>query len=421
MKIDKVVAGGYGLAHEDGKTYFVAGAVPGDEVKVRVVHRRAGVFIAQVESFVKKAENRITSCGYDECGGCVWSGISYPAQLEYKQDILRQIFGFEVPLLGSTPHLYYRNKVVLPVDAQGRLGIYKPRTHSVLEIRGCFLQPEIFDMVQEVMREYLQKSGLQPYNQRSKKGSLRYVGIRFSCSGEMVLVLVTKLRRLPFSKVLVRQAQKRLPKLVGVVQNINPSQGNKIFGSEQKIIWGRDWVQEKVGEFSYRCSYDSFFQINKFQVKNLYDKILAEIGEDDVVLDAYSGVGSIGIYVSKKAKQVWCIEENPAAVENARINLELNQVESVKLVQGKVEQEFAKLPELDTVIFDPPRVGLDKELIKMVLRSAAKKIVYVSCNPATQKRDLDLLTDGGFSLQSLQGVDMFPLTAHIESVAVLTR
>ena len=276
-------------------------------------------------------------------------------------------------------------------------------------------------MVQEVMREYLQKSGLQPYNQRSKKGSLRYVGIRFSCSGEMVLVLVTKLRRLPFSKVLVRQAQKRLPKLVGVVQNINPSQGNKIFGSEQKIIWGRDWVQEKVGEFSYRCSYDSFFQINKFQVKNLYDKILAEIGEDDVVLDAYSGVGSIGIYVSKKAKQVWCIEENPAAVENARINLELNQVESVKLVQGKVEQEFAKLPELDTVIFDPPRVGLDKELIKMVLRSAAKKIVYVSCNPATQKRDLDLLTDGGFSLQSLQGVDMFPLTAHIESVAVLTR
>jgi len=424
MKIEKVVAGGYGLAHEDGKTYFVRGAVTGEDVSVRVVHRRAGVFIAEVEEFAQKAKVRDDGCGYAECGGCVWSGISYSAQLGYKRDILGEIFGCDVPLVGSEPHLYYRNKVVLPVDAKGRLGMYKPRTHSVLEVAGCFLHPEIFDKVQEVVREYLRKSGLQPYNQRSKKGSLRYVGMRFSPEGEVVLVLVTKRRKLPFSKVLVREAQKMLPGLVGVVQNINESDGNKIFAKEQKIVWGRDWVEEKVGEFRYRCSYYSFFQINRFQVQNLYDKIAAEIGEGEMVLDAYSGVGSIGIYVSKKAKQVWCIEENEAAVENAKVNLELNGVDNVSLVQGKVETEFAKLDNVnsvETVIFDPPRMGLDKGLIESVLGSSVKKIVYVSCNPATQKRDLGLLTDGGFALQSLQGVDMFPLTAHIENIAVLTR
>ena len=347
--------------------------------------------------------------------------MDYSAQLEFKREILREIFGREVSLLGSQPHLFYRNKVVLPVDANGRLGVYKPRSHSVLQVKGCFLHPEIFDKVQVLVRDYLRKSGLQPYDQRSRKGSLRYVGMRLSAGGELVLVLVTKLRRLPFSKVLEREARKVLPNLVGIVQNINQSDGNKIFGSEQKLIWGKDWVEEQIGDFRFRCSYLSFFQINRFQVKNLYDKILGEIGEDDVVLDAYSGVSSIGIYISRRAGQVWCIEENEQAVANARANLALNGAENVRLVHGKVEQEFAGLPKVDTVIFDPPRVGLQRELVQAVACSGAKKIVYVSCNPATQKRDLDFLIEAGFVLQSLQGVDMFPLTAHIESVAVLTK
>ncbi len=421
MKIEKVVAGGYGLAHEDGKTYFVRGAVPGDDVLVKVVHKRSGVFIAHVESFVQMAPERGEGCGYGECGGCIWSGIDYPTQLRYKRDILQEVFGCEVPILASEPHLHYRNKIVLPVDAQGRLGIYKPRTHDVQEVQGCFLHPVIFDQVQTLLREYLQKSKLQPYDQKTGKGSLRYLGIRLSSQDEIVLVLVTKLKKLPFSKVLVREAQKVLPNLVGIVQNINTSDGNKIFGEEQKLIWGKDWVEEQIGDFRYRCTYFSFFQINRFQVKNLYDKIAAEVADGDVVLDAYSGVSSIGIYISSKAKEVWCIEENAQAVENAKTNLELNEVDNVHLVCGKVESKFADIPKVDTVIFDPPRVGLDRKLIEAVVSASVPKIVYVSCNPATQKRDLDLLIAGGYTLQSLQGVDMFPCTAHIESVAVLTK
>ncbi len=421
MKIEKVVAGGYGLAHEDNATYFVRGAVVGDEVVVKVVHKRSGVFIAEVERFVQRSKQRSAGCPYSECGGCIWSGVSYSAQLGYKCDILREVFAQDVPMLASEPYLHYRNKVVLPVDSQGRLGVYKPRTHEVQEVQGCCLHPEVFDRVQALLRGYLQKSGLQPYDQRTGKGSLRYLGIRISSKDEIVLVLVTKLKKLPFSKVLVREAQKVLPNLAGIVQNINRSEGNKIFGQEQKLIWGRDWVEEQIGDFNYRCSYYSFFQINRFQVKNLYDKIFREIADGDVVLDAYSGVSSIGIYISAKAKEVWCIEENAQAVENAKANLELNAVENVRLVCGKVEHEFAKMPKVDTIIFDPPRVGLDRKLIEAVLSSSVQKIVYVSCNPAMQKRDVDLLIAGGFALQSLQGVDMFPCTAHIECVAVLTK
>jgi len=421
MKIEKVVFGGYGIGYQNENTYFVSGALPGEDVEVEIIHRRKGIFIGKIKDIKKKSPARMEPiCKVENlCGGCIWSGVKYSFQVEIKKAILKDIFKKSILVTPSIPQNNYRNKIILPVSPNGEIGIYQSRSHNVVPIDECLLHPKIFKVILEILENYIKKSQIRPYNEHLNTGNLKHVGIRVSNKSEILIILVTKTRKIPFSKVLLKTAKKNLPKLKGIVQNINSKSTNKIFGDDQKIIYGQDYLIENIGDKKYKCSYQSFFQINHFQIKPLYDYIKSISPENAIVIDAYSGVGSIGIYLSKKVQKVYCIEENPSAVKNAKYNRKINMTENIEIIAGKVEKYLKQIKDSNLLILDPPRSGLSKDMTKSIVAAKIKKIIYVSCNPTTQKRDIDILKTRGYFVKSLMGFDMFPHTSHIECVAEL--
>ena len=433
LKIEKVVFKGLGLGFDEDGAIFVDNSYPGDLLDVEVFHKKGKVRFAKIKGIVKPSQIRKkASCEvFGICGGCDWLDIDYSEQLKLKQEIVTEIMGemgMVSPIIGSEQPTYYRNKSFLPISTKNGkpiIGIFQKRSHIVIAHKDCKIQPSIYDEIAAEFLNYIEAANVKIYDEKSGKGNLRHLGFRKSnANDQIIVVVVTKNRKLPFTKQLINNLTRKFPQIIGIVQNINPEKGNVILGKDEKILFGQDFLIDKIGEISYHLNYRSFFQINYSTTEKLYNFVKSQISKNETIMDAYSGVGTIGLYLADKAKDVIGIEFVAAAVEDAKQNIKLNNLNNcqyyVGLVEDKIE-EVCKKTVPDTIIFDPPRKGLEKKIITVLEHNKIKKIVYVSCNPMTQKRDLNLLKEIGYKIKKIQPFDMFPQTWHIENVVILEK
>lgn len=433
LKIEKLVYKGFGLGFENSQPVFVSNAVPEDVLDVQVISTRRQVSFAKIEKVIKSSPKRIEpDCEvFGKCGGCDWLNISYDDQLKYKQEIVEEIFqNIEIEKInkiiasGKEP---YRNKSFFPVakkDGKPITGMFESRSHNVIPHKKCSLQPPLFDDICEKVISYIEASKMQVYNDRNHAGNARHIGIRYAeKTNEIIVILVSRNRKIPFSKQLVRILCESYPNIVGIIQNINPDKTNVILGDDEKILFGRDFIYEQIGKTKFKLNYKSFFQVNTKQAERMYEFVKHSVSEGSHVIDAYCGVGTIGLYMAGKTAKVIGIENNVKAVQDAKENAKLNKIDNCKFVAGYVETELPKIlknNEINTIIFDPPRKGLEHRIIDSI-PPEIKKIIYISCDPMTQIRDIKLMMEKDFMPKEMQPFDMFPHTFHIENVIILER
>lgn len=429
---------GEGVARFEGLTIFVPGALPGDLVSARVISRKKAYARALVEEVLKPSPARVSPrCPHHGlCGGCRLQHLAYEEQLVYKkglvEDALRRLGGMKVPVLpviGMEAPWRYRNKAQVPVAwADGRVlaGFYQRRSHTVVDTETCPVQLLPNDEVIRAARRAIQRTGVPIYNEKDHTGTLRHVIARTSrASGETLIILVTKGRELPGKEELLKDLSAGTKNLVGIVQNVNPRRGNKIFGQEDITLWGRGYLEEKLGGLTFRISPQSFFQVNSSQAEILLEKVreYGQLTGEETVFDLYCGTGAIALYISRFARRVIGVESVAAAVEDARQNARLNGITNAEFILGRSEEAAPRLAKegyaAHVVIVDPPRGGCRPELLETIITLNPEKVVYVSCNPATLARDLKYLAKGGYRAIEAQPVDMFPHTSHVETVVLL--
>lgn len=456
LTIEKIVNTGSGLSHYQGKAVFIDNTVPEDVVRARVLKINKNFIRAGLIEIITPSRYRVKPfCPlYNACGGCNMQNMEYSFLIQQKDGILKEIFGeFEniefKPFIKADNLREYRCKVqnaVSETKVSKRLlaGYYKKNTHEVVNIKYCPIQPKIIDKIINFIRENWNLGG---YVEKKDKGLLKHILIRYSSfSHKMTLTFVINKDFEWFSKVeediknFSTVLTKEFPDISGVLVNFNPKKINKITGDITKLIIGDDFIYEKlyskngihedknvqgdVFACTYRISKDSFFQTNPDVASKIFDEVKSLIPENSNILDAYGGVGTIGIFLSDKARKITLVEECESAVNDAKANFKLNNCKNYEVFLGdakKIFKDFLKsAPKnkkiFDCAVLDPPRKGSDKEALEIISK-LAKTIIYVSCNPSTLARDAKILKETGFNLKSLQGADMFPFTHHIESVA----
>lgn len=436
---------GEGIAKIDNKyPIFIEGALKGEKVKVRIVKVNKNFAYGKLMEVLEASEERVNPpCAiYKRCGGCKLQHASYKAQLDFKwdrvKDCVSKIGKLDPSIvkypLGMEEPWRYRNKVQLPIgliNGEVKIGFFAPRSHDIIDMESCLIQDEIGDKVVKLTREWIEKFNIRPYNvdgEYDEKGIVRHIMIRRGfTTNEVMVVLVTNGENLPHKEEFVDLIVKNIPGIKSIIQNINSKKTNVILGLESKTLWGEDTISDYIGDFRFNISPLSFFQVNPIQTEVLYGKALeyANLTGNEEVFDAYCGTGTITLFLSKKAKKVYGVEIIPQAIDNAWINAKENKVENVEFFVGESEVVIPDLinkgVKADVVVVDPPRKGCDKKLLDAITNIDAKKIVYVSCDPSTLGRDLQVLEDNGYKTLEVQPVDMFPNTSHVENVAKLIK
>lgn len=436
---------GEGIAKIDNKyPIFIEGALKGEKVKVRIVKVNKNFAYGKLMEVLEASEERVNPpCAiYKRCGGCKLQHASYKAQLDFKwdrvKDCVSKIGKLDPSIvkypLGMENPWRYRNKVQLPIgliNGEVKIGFFAPRSHDIIDMESCLIQDEIGDKVVKLTREWIEKFNIRPYNvdgEYDEKGIVRHIMIRRGfTTNEVMVVLVTNGEKLPHKEEFVDLMVKNIPGIKSVIQNINSKKTNVILGLESKTLWGEDTISDYIGDFRFNISPLSFFQVNPTQTEVLYGKALeyANLTGNEEVFDAYCGTGTITLFLSQKAKKVYGVEIIPQAIDNAWINAKENKVENVEFFVGESEVVIPDLinkgVKADVVVVDPPRKGCDKKLLDAITNIDAKKIVYISCDPSTLGRDLQVLEENGYKTLEVQPVDMFPNTAHIENVALLIK
>ncbi|MFM7602596.1 MAG: 23S rRNA (uracil(1939)-C(5))-methyltransferase RlmD, partial [Pseudanabaena sp.] len=378
----------------------------------------------------------------DKCGGCQWQAVSYPAQLRTKQNIVQQalqrIGGFnpEVlkdlisPIVGAADSLHYRNKVTYPLatgqDGNLKAGYYQKGSHKIVNLNQCPAQDERLDPMLAELKMDIHNQCWEIYDEKTHTGMLRHLGLRIGRStGEILITLVTRDWDVPNLAVFAQTWLERYDKVVGVILNCNPDKTNAIFGKESRCIAGKDYLLEKFAGLTFRLRGDTFFQVYTEQAERMLKIIEAELNLEgtEILLDAYAGIGTIALPLAEQVKQAIAIEIQPQATAQGKLNADLNGIDNVVFHTGKVEELISTLNlQPDIVILDPPRKGCEPEVINFLRENPPDRLVYVSCNPATQARDLKLLCEGDrYQLTRIQPIDFFPQTSHVEAIAFLTK
>jgi 23S rRNA (uracil1939-C5)-methyltransferase len=455
IRLERYAAEGKSIAHlEDGKTLFVEGAVPGDVVEVMIMKNKKSYAEGRTMKIIKPSEDRVIPfCShFGVCGGCKWQMLPYDKQLEYKQiqvtDQLTRIGHVALPpiepIVGSELQREYRNKLEFTfselsyltreeIDAAGdgeikrkpALGFHAPGMFDkVVDVQTCYLQAEPTNKIKNLLRKIALENNLPFYDHRKQEGWLRNVIIRVATSGEVMVNLIVKEDR-PELKMMLDILLKEVPEITSLHYTINPKMNDTIYDLKVTTYHGKGYIEEYLEDFRFKISPKSFFQTNTKQGEKLYQitRDFAGLTGKEVVYDLYCGTGSIGIFLSKGAKKIIGIEAVPDAIEDAKLNASWNGLEHCQFYAGDVsdiatDAFFEEHGRPDVIITDPPRAGMHEKLIQTLLRIKAPRVVYVSCNPATQARDLALL-DEMYKVVRLQPVDMFPHTHHIENVALL--
>jgi 23S rRNA (uracil1939-C5)-methyltransferase len=432
---------GAGVVKIDGYPFFVENALPGEIIELRILKTGKKFGFGKVENYLQTSEHRVSSINLDylRTGIADFGHLDYAEQLKFKRqqivELLRKTAGkTDVPVfetIASPETTQYRNKASIPVRAiNGVLstGFFRKHSHSLVPVEDFYIQQPEIDAVVLAVRDLLRKYGLKAYNEIEKTGFVRNIVVRRAhATGEMMIIFVT--RKASFFKVdgILHELLATFPMIKSVMQNVNASTGNAIFGTEWQLLAGQAYITDQMLGRQYQISAPSFYQVNTPAAELLYQTAIdfAELKPDDVVIDAYSGIGTIGLSLADKVKHVYGVEIIEAAVENARKNATLNQLTNVTYVTGKAEQVMADWladgVKPDVILVDPPRKGLDETFIHSATSVGARCIVYISCNAATFARDIVRFESQGYTLEKVQPVDLFPQTHHIELVGLITR
>ncbi len=387
------------------------------------------------EKPLKEGQNASPCPLYKKCGGCQLQNLNYERQLRWKQartEILLKKYGRILPIFGMENPYHYRNKVqaAFGKTRSGKIisGVYQSGTHRIVQVDSCMTEDETADKIIVDIRKMLPKFKIEPYNEDTKTGLLRHVLVkRGFTSGEVMVVLVGGKAVFPLKKKFTAALLEMHPEITTVVFNVNPKNTSMVLGEREEVLFGTGYIEDVLCGLTFRISAKSFYQINPVQTEKLYGEAmrLAELNENDTVIDAYCGIGTIGLVAAKYAKNVIGVELNPDAVRDAIDNAKRNTIENARFYggdAGEFMQAFAENGETADVVFmDPPRAGSDRKFLSSLVKLAPERVVYISCNPETQARDLEYLTKNGYKVSRIRPVDMFPHTNHIESVACLTR
>lgn len=442
LDIEDCGVDGEGIGKADGFTVFVKDAVIGDRVTAKIMKAKKNYGYGRLMEILKPSPYRVEpKCAFArQCGGCQLQALSYEQQLAFKEKKVRghleRIGGFTElpmePIIGMDEPYHYRNKAQFPVgkNKEGRIitGFYAGRTHTIIENRDCALgvsqNKEVLDRVIAHMEAY----GIEPYNEETGKGLVRHILIRYGFfTGEVMVCLVLNGSSIPQKETLIEHLLE-IPGMTSITINVNKKRSNVILGEEIRLLWGKPYITDKIGDISYQISPLSFFQVNPLQTGKLYSKALeyADLHGEETVWDLYCGIGTISLFLAQKAKFVRGVEIIPAAIENANDNARLNGIENVEFFVGKAEEvlpaEYKKNGiYADVIVVDPPRKGCEESLLATMIEMQPKRIVYVSCDSATLARDLKYLCERGYELKKVCPVDQFGGTVHVETVALLTR
>lgn len=441
LTITGMTAQGSGVGRARGMAVFVANAAPGDELNVKIIKVSGHYAIGKIEEITVSSPARIEpDCPvFQSCGGCVYRHMRYDAELEIKEqrvrDALGRIGGFRDlhinPIIGAQEQEHYRNKAQIPVgagkDGGLAMGFYAYKSHRIIDCGSCRLQPPVFSEVTQVFREWAEVYKPEPYDELTHKGKLRHLYLRYGRSTEETLVvLVVNGNGLKGENEFARMLSERIKGFCGLIVNVNREKTNVVLGDKCRTVWGRDTISDRLCGLTFEISPLSFYQVNPAQTQRLYEKAkeYAALTGKETLLDLYCGTGTIGLTMAGDAKSLIGVEVVEQAVINARENARRNGIKNARFLCADAAQAAKQLEREgvrpDTVILDPPRKGCDKELIDTVVQLAPVRVVYVSCDPATLARDLKLFSESGYCAEELTPVDMFPRTAHVECVALLS-
>ncbi len=441
LKIESMAYDNSAIAHYKEFVVMVNRGSPGDEVKAEITTLRPNYARAKIVEIIKFDQNyRVEpECKiFKVCGGCQWQNLPYEKQLEQKNFLMKNFLsklnlenGVLKNIIGSEPW-HYRNKVQYPVRTvkdTGRLkaGYFEWHSRDLVNVKYCPIQNDIFDSIIETVRDLAPKYRITAYDGKEKRGWLRHICVRSGVNNkgevEVLLTLVAVTDVMKNYQEFVKDITKRHREIVGICLNKNTNTTNVIYGEKTTVLHGRGFLFETVNDLAFKISATSFFQVNTRQAEKMLNIIedYATLSGDETILDAYCGVGLIAISLAKKAKQVIGIEEIKQSIDDANSSAKSNKLENLKFVIGKVENKIQEVVEQyspEVVVLDPPRIGCNKKVIETILKSNVRKIVYTSCNPATLIRDLELLGEK-YKVKSIQPIDMFPHTYHLENVVLL--
>lgn len=433
--------GGEGICKIDGFTVFVPDTVKGDKIKGKILKVKSGYAFGKATEILSSSPFRQTpACDKAlSCGGCDVSCMSYDYQLELKRNIvhdaLKRIGGIDLQpekTVGMDQPYFYRNKMQFPVgknkEGKTAYGFYAKRSHNIISAEACVTGKKYCKPIMDCIIKFMDEKGILPYDEQTHKGIVRHVFLRDSAfAGEIMVVIVINAENLPYADELVKRLKNIEKNISGILLNINREKTNLILGEKNVVLYGKDYIIDRIGNLEFKISPHSFFQINSVQTEKLYNLALEATGDikDSTVFDLYCGTGTIGLFMAQKAKKVYGIEIVEEAVKNAKENADRNGIENACFYSGAVEDIIEDLynegVRADVVVLDPPRKGSDGKTLDIIKKMNPSKIVYVSCDPATLARDLKYLTEGGFEVKKVVPVDMFPQTRHVESVALAVR
>lgn len=430
---------GMGVAKIDGYPLFIENALPGERVEVLVVKVGNKFGYGKVEKWLTESPDRqpLKDNRLLRTGIAPLAHLNYEQQLLFKQKQVENVMSKiakmpEVDILPTIPMenpVGYRNKAQIPVRRMdGRLatGFYKKNSHELVEIEDYYIQDPAIDEAIKRVRHILQRFQVRGYNEAKNEGQIRHIIIRRGhYSHEMMVVLVTRKEKFFKGKEIASIIHEELPEVVSVIQNINEEKTNVILGDKEKVLYGRSYIEDQLLGKTYRISSKSFYQVNTEQTEKLYQTAIefAALQKEDTVIDAYSGIGTIGLSLADKVKEVYGMELVPEAIEDAQFNALTNKIENAHYEVGKAETVMKKWQDKgvkpSVIVVDPPRKGLDARFIASAIDMAPAKLVYISCNPATFARDAKLFAESGYEVKKVQPVDLFPQTHHVELVALL--
>lgn len=440
LTIKRLGINGEGVGYFKRQVVFVPGALPGEEIVAEATKVNPKFSEAKIKKIRKKSEFRVQPpCPvYHECGGCQLQHLRYDQQLKEKRDIIIQALERHTKLnpekldiketIGMEDPWSYRNKSQFQVgqkDGKVLAGLYGMNSHRLINIEHCAVQHPQTTKATETVKRILQDLRIPIYNERNRKGIVRTIVARVGIqTGELQIVLITAQKELPKKEIIIEKIKSELPEVKSIIQNVNGEKTSIIFGQETTNLDGSDFIQETLGDLQFELSARTFFQLNPEQTVKLYNEVkrAAALTGKEKVADAYCGVGTIGLWVAEQAAEIRGMDIIRESIEDAKKNAARHGIKHAQYVVGKAEEWLPKWTKEgwkpDVIIVDPPRTGLDQQLLKTILKVQPKKVVYVSCNPSTLAKDISVLSSK-YKVNGIQPVDMFPQTAHVECVSQL--
>ncbi len=440
LTIDGYASDGDGVGRINGRAVFVKGALRGETVEARILKVGKAAAWAKTERVLIPSPARVEpDCPYfGKCGGCRLRHMTYEEELVYKrqrvEDALRRIGGFDVSvseMLGAAQPERYRNKAAFPISRDPKngvhVGFYRERSHDVIDIPSCRIQSDQADKAGRIVRKWMHKYNISAYDEGTLQGLMRHLLVRTNRRRELLICVVANVTHLPFEAELVHDLTVGCPKTVGIVLNTNTADTNVILGSSYRTLWGTDHLEDRLCGLTFRLSVPSFFQVNRDQAEMLYQKAVAFAGLTgaETVVDLYCGTGTITLAMARQAKRAIGVEVVAPAIRDAKENAARNGFDNVEFLCADAGEAARRLVKRgihpDVICVDPPRKGLEGQVIDAMAAMAPGRIVYVSCDPATLARDLKLLGEKGYRLEDVAAVDMFPRTGHVETVVQLSK